>query len=686
MVPPDNRYPVVILGGGFAGAYCARALAKFYGDQGPATTALLADQNFILFHPMLAEVSGSSISPIDVVNPLRRFCKHTSIFLGEVQDIDLAAKRISFSPGPFVREATLGFEHLVLAVGSVVDTSRVPGMAEHGFLFKNVGDAIKLKTNVLRRLEEAGSTPDESARKRLLTFVVVGGGYSGVETMGQLVDLIRGVHKLYPRLQTAEFRFVLVHSGEFLLPQIGKELGTYCEEQLRKRGVEILLNGRVTAITAERAILNGNQAIETNTVVTTVGNAISPIIKKLIDRYHFASDHGRLTTEMTMRLPGYENVWAAGDCAAVPDAGGQTAPATAQFAMRQGTVLGKNLVAVRQGRSPVPFSYQSMGEMASLGHMSAVGKVLGLRVSGFVGWLMWRATYLYKLPGLEQKLKVFIAWNLDLLFPRDISLLDIKPTEMVGRMHFETGDPVFHIGDPPFSFYLIEKGKISLSNETDPARTLVPGQHFGERELLENVRRQFNATAVEPSTLLAMDRHTFEALTRNSLAIGYFLNRSSVRYLTLAERKAIAERIPPEMAAKSVEQFARSNPVSLQNSSTVADALLVFHDNNAAMLPLVDAEQKPVGWLRLDVVFDELHLGKVTLQDLVSQLLILPAETVAAGDSIEAAALRFAQTPDRELVVADEKGRFTGTLRLLDLVVAAMQYKQDHVAETFLSE
>src|SRR5438132_3410315 len=235
-------FPVVILGGGFAGTYCARALTAGLRDAAAKSVALLADQNARVFHPMLAEVSGSSVSPLGVVNPLRQFCRGSSIFMGSVEEVDLDGQTVRFSPGPFVHNAILKFEHLVLAIGSVVDVSRVPGMPEHGYLMKTVGDAIRLRAEVIQRLEEASVSKTEAVRRRLLTFVVVGGGYSGVETAGQIYDLLRDVRKFYPRLDRKEFRLVLVQSGPYLLPQIGEELGRYCGEHLEKRGIEVRLN------------------------------------------------------------------------------------------------------------------------------------------------------------------------------------------------------------------------------------------------------------------------------------------------------------------------------------------------------------------------------------------------------------------------------------------------------------
>ncbi len=670
MFAESYSFPIVILGGGFAGAYCARALRSELQNTTSENVALLADQNAMLFHPMLAEVSGSSISPLHVVNPLRLFCRGSSIFMGAVDDIDLEQKIVSFLPGPYTASATLRFEHLVLAIGSVVDVSRVPGMPEHGYLMKTVGDAIRLRSGVLERLEEASIVKDESIRRKLLTFVVVGGGYSGVETAGQLWDLLRDVQRFYPRINPKEFRLVLVHSGAYLLPQIGEELGKYCELQLRNRGIEVRLSTRVAAITAERAILNSGDIVETNTVVTTVGNATHPVIKKLIDRYQLPNNRGRLSTEPTMQVKGYKNLWSAGDCSAVPLGDGSVSPATAQFAMRQGTLLGKNILAARNGQPLEPFRFETLGEMASLGHRNAVGKVLGFKVSGFLGWLLWRATYLFKLPGLEQKSKVFFEWNLELLFPRDISLLNIKMTEVIGRVHLEKGDPIYHVGDAAFSFYLIEKGKVEIDDHSGSARTLGPGEHFGERELLQNTKRQFDATALESATLIALDKTTFEALTKNSLTLGYYLNRSSVKYLTLQERMAIVDRASPSFRQKRVEDFMRRDVVVLRDTDSVLTAVKAFKQAGASILPLVDDDERCKGWLRLDLVFDWLHQGKARLESPVGQLRTLHCISVKPEDSVEQALLQFAQTPDREVIVANDGGQLIGILALQDLILA----------------
>jgi len=669
-VADSNSFPIVIVGGGFAGAYCGRALRARLGQSASKEVALVADQNVLLFHPMLAEVSGSSVSPLHVVNPLRQFCRGTSIFMGSVEEVDLEKKTMRFVPGPFVNSITLTFEHLVLAMGSIVDVSRVPGMPEHGYLMKTVGDAIRLRADLLQRLEEASATSDDAVRRKLLTFVVVGGGYSGVETAGQIWDLLRDVKRFYPRIDPKEFRLVLVHSGPYLLPQIGKELGSYCEKQLKKRGIDVRLDARVTAITAERAILNTGELIETNTVVTTVGNATHPVIKDLIDRYQLSNQKGRLLVDSTLLVKGWQNLWAAGDCAAVPLPDGTFAPATAQFAIRQGMVLAQNILAQRASRPLKIFHYKTLGEMASLGHLNAVGKILGFKVSGLLAWLMWRATYLAKLPGLERKIKVFIEWNMEVLFPRDISLLDVKTTEVIGRVHLEKGDPVYHVGDPAFSFYLVEKGRVEIVDDSGTGRVLTAGEHFGERELLQNLKRQFTATALEPTTLLALDKSTFEALAKNSLALGYLLSRSSVKYLTLDERKAMVNRAPTSLRAGTVADLMQPVRALVREDDSVYSAFRIFKQAGLSMMPVVDSESHPKGWLRLDVVFDLLHHGKITVQSAVRELLVLPFVSAKREDNLNDILLQFAQTSDREFIVVDDDGQLIGTLPLIDLVLA----------------
>lgn len=552
---PENsplHFDVIIAGGGFAGVYCARALGRQLGGEARRHVALIADQNFMVFQPMLAEVVGSSISPRHVVNPIRRICGAVTVLRGRILTVDLGTRGLEVSAGDFTGHVTIGFEHLVLALGSVVDLSRVPGMSEHAFLLKNVGDALKLRATIIERFEEANLETDEAKRRRLLTFVVVGGGYSGVETAGQIHDLGVEILSMYPRLRSEHFRVALIHSGPHLLPEISESLGRYCEEEMRSRGIELELGMRVASMTSGKVTF-GDRLIETHTVVSTVGNAPHPLLTALCQTHAIECEKGRLLTEPTLLVRGQTRLWAAGDCAAIPFPA-QTpssptesrafCPPTAQFASRQGRVLGENIARILTGDgAPRPFTFTGLGELASIGHRAAVAEILGMKFSGFFAWWLWRTIYLAKLPGLERKLRVLLDWTLDLFFPRDITLFQSKPTQVVKEMHLEKGDTLFHAGEPAFSFYIVKSGLVDLRHaDGTPSRSVGPGDHFGERALLHDRIWQFTAVAAERTVLVALGANVFDTITRADTTIREFLLRTASKGMTEVEgRKSKVE-------------------------------------------------------------------------------------------------------------------------------------------------
>ncbi len=514
-IPPGREllsFRVVIAGGGFAGVYAARALARVLGrTRARQEVALISERNAMVFQPMLPEVCGSELSPRHVVTPVRQLCGDVTVLRARIADVDLPGHRLTLNAGPFTGTREVRFEHLAIAVGSVVDLRRVPGMAEHAYLINTVGDAMALRGAVIDRFEEAALAGEPERVRRLLTFVVVGGGYSGVETVGQIADLAHDVAPLYPHAGREQVRVVLVHSGKHLMPEIAERLGHYAERELRKRGVEIILEARVSAVTASKVFLLDGRVIETHTVVSTVGNAPNPLVTRLCEANGLAATKGRIVTEPTLQVPGQPGLWVAGDCGAIPLPDGQLSPPTGQFAMRQGKRLGKNLAAVLAGKAPEPFVYKGVGELANIGRRSAVADVFGFRFSGFFAWWLWRTVYLSKLPGLERKLRVVIDWTLDLFFPRDISLLNPKMSKVVKEMHLEPGDSLFRAGEPAFSFYILRSGKIEYrTREGEVVRTLEPGDHFGEKALQGKRTWHYNAMATEPTEVVSIDAELFE--------------------------------------------------------------------------------------------------------------------------------------------------------------------------------
>ena len=435
--------------------------------------------------------------------------------------------------GDFTGKVEVGFDHLVLALGGIVDLSRVPGMAEHAFLMKNIGDALKLRDALISRFEEANLEENAENLRRLLTFVVVGGGFSGVETAGQLLDFAAELREFHPRLANETVRIVLIHSGERLMPELSPSLAAYCHENLHARGLEIILNARVSAMTGGKIHLADGRMIENRTVVSTVGNAPNPLLLAFCKKAGIECEKGRVVTDPTMRVIGQKNLWAAGDCAAVPmppniraEAG--RARGKDLFACDRAIcepagneLLGKNLAQALTGSDDFQaFNFRGLGELAALGHHSAAAEILGMKFSGFFAWWLWRSVYLMKLPGLERKLRVALDWTLDLFFPPDITSLQVSPPRPMKLMHLEKGDVLCHAGEPANSFYIVKAGQIELRDAAGAVeRTLGPGRHFGERTILHDLPWPFTAVASEPSEVMSVSAQALKAITSTSMKL-----------------------------------------------------------------------------------------------------------------------------------------------------------------------
>ena len=382
----STKADVAILGGGFAGVYCAQAIGRLSRGDDAVHIGLISEQNYMVFQPMLPEVAGSSISPRHVVNPLRLLCRKAAVFQGTVESIDWPGRSLILSAGPFSGNLRIKYDDLVLALGAITDLSRIPGMPEHAFLMKNVGDAMHLRTTILGRMEEANLESRPEIKRRLTTFVVVGGGYSGVETAGHILDLFGAIREYYPNISRDDLSVYLVHGGDHLLPTLSRKLGEYSARKLQRLGLKLLLNQRVKSITANRVYLESGQTLETNTVISTVGNAPHPLVQKLGEHWRFEMIKGRVVTQPTGQVKGETHLWAAGDCAAFPLVTGGNCPATAQFAYRQGLLIGRNIMLRRRGKQLKLFTFKGLGELASIGHHLAVADIFGLHFSGFVAW------------------------------------------------------------------------------------------------------------------------------------------------------------------------------------------------------------------------------------------------------------------------------------------------------------
>jgi NADH dehydrogenase len=395
---------VLILGGGFAGAYVARLL----GTRG---ATMVSRENFMLYTPLLPEAASGTLEPRHTVVPLRVMCPHAELVLGNLVGVDLEARTAAVDTD--AGRQTLAWRQLVLALGAVPRTVPVPGLAEHGLSFKSLPDAINLRNHVLRQLEAADSEQDEARRRAHLTFVFVGAGYAGVEALAELSDLCLDALRYYPRLRGTPTRWVLVDAAPKILPEIPRRLGEYAAHELADRGVDIHVGTTLESVSADEAVLGDGARIPTHTLVWTAGVRPNPLLAELglpLD------ERGRVEVNELLRVPGREDVWALGDCARVPNTrSSEPDPPTCQHALRQARRLAKNLSG-----PPEPYGYRMLGQVATLGRYKGIADVLGLRLRGFVGWFVTRSYHLYQLPLTQRRLRVVVDWTVALLFRRDV--------------------------------------------------------------------------------------------------------------------------------------------------------------------------------------------------------------------------------------------------------------------------
>jgi NADH dehydrogenase len=412
----SRRERILILGGGFGGVYAALEMEKSLARDPRVEVTLVNQENFFLFTPMLHEVAASDLDLTHIVNPIRKLLRRVKFFEGDVESVDLAAGEVTVAHGRGHHHHVLEYDRLLIALGSTTNFFNLPGLEERALTMKSLGDAIHLRNHLIAQLEEAD--PECVAdREPLLTFVVAGGGFAGVETIAGMTDFLRGALEFYPSLSEGLLRVILVHPGPTILPELGEKLGSYAQEKLGGRGIEIRVLTKVTGVSDRGVELSDGTVIRTNTLLWTAGTSPHPLLEKLPAR----KERGRLLVNEYLEVPEWPGVWALGDCALVPDrkTGGYHPP-TAQHALREGKVATRNIAAAIRGKKKKPFTFTTLGQLAAIGRRTGVARVFGFNFSGFTAWWLWRTIYLSKLPRMEKRLRVMLDWTLDVIFSKDL--------------------------------------------------------------------------------------------------------------------------------------------------------------------------------------------------------------------------------------------------------------------------
>jgi len=511
-------------------------------------------------------------------------------------------------------------------------------MSEHAFAFKVMSDAINLRQQIVRQMESAEATTDPDLRRWHLNFIIVGAGFSGVEVAGEINELVRSSTRFYRNFRKEDVVVSLVHSQDQILPEVAPKLREFARKKMEKAGITMLLNARAVAATHEGVELNDGRMLKGGTIVCTIGTSISPIVQAL----DVPKERGRIRTTPEMRIEGQTNAWAIGDCAYIINAfDNKPSAPTGQFAEREGRQAALNLVRTLQGQPTRPFHFKALGQLCSIGGYEAVAEMLGVHVSGFLAWLMWRGVYLFKLPTWSRRIKVALDWSWDLLFPRDLSFLNTDATQQITHAYYRPGDFIHRQGEPARTFSVIEEGQVEVlqqdpgASETKVLAVLGKGDFFGEGALLGNRPHETSIRARSPVRLRQIGSALFSQIAGSFAPFRDLLVKTVTRSGDFWRRLPISKAI---LEGESIASFLDPLPAQLlTKETTFADAVSALNESATGNLLVLDEKQRLWGTLdrgdlyqiiaRIAVTSAETRggVGHLKLSDLLSPNLIYVA-------------------------------------------------------------
>jgi NADH dehydrogenase len=610
---------VVIIGGGFAAVQFAKTLrGKLRASE--CEILLFNRENHMVFHPLLADVAGASINADAAAAPLRQMLPGVACRTERVQRIDLATSEIEYDDGNGAL-ARLHYDHLAIACGAESNLGIIPGMTEHAFAFKVMRDAIDLRQHVVHQMENAEAAGDPDLRRWHLSFIIVGAGFSGVEVAGEINELVRSSTRFYRNFRKEDVVVSLVHSQDQILPEVAPKLRIFAQKKMEKAGITMRLNTRAVAATHDGIELKDHQMLRGATIVCTIGTTISPLIQHL----DVPKEKGRILTSPEMRVQGQLNVWAIGDCALIINAfDNKPSPPTGQFAEREGRQAALNLVRILKSEPTKPFYFKALGQLCSIGGYQAVAEMMGLRISGFLAWFLWRGVYLFKLPTWSRRFKVALDWAWDVLFPRDLSFLNTDSEQNVTHAYYLPGDFIHRQGELARTFCIIDEGEVEALKATEEnaepqvVAVLSKGDFFGEATLMGNRPHETSVRARTVVRLTQIGSGLFSQLAGASAPLRDLLSR------TLARRSGdFWRRLPLAKTLLSDEPLASlMDPIpakSLSKETSFADAVVALNESPSGELLILDEQQRLWG-----------TLDRQDLYDMIARIAVIPVE--ARGD------------------------------------------------------
>jgi NADH:ubiquinone reductase (H+-translocating) len=515
-----TRRRVVILGGGHAGVRCARELLEQRRSPAELDVTLVSRENVEVWHGLMPQIVSGVLQAQHVLIPLREILQGATIYSREIESIDPVARRAVLTIGGESDEVTLEADYLVIALGSVTDLSRFPGLSEHALQTKTIGDFIHLRNHLIEMLEAASVTTDAAERQRRLTFVIVGAGYAGVEIASEANEFLRASLRAYPMIAATELRVITVDILTRVLPTFNDRLAQRVVDRMRTRGIEVRLGVGVKEATAGVIVLADGSRIETRSIIATVGIGTNPLVQAL----PIELQRGRIACDAFCRVPGWPGVYAAGDNAAVPDpASGQPYGAMVMVAFGEGRQAARNILADVRGQPPEPCHPARFGEVALLSRSYGVAQVRGVALYGWPASLVSRALFLSYMPTWRRRLALALHWMGSALLSDRLTPLPIGRSNTVLPMRFGAGETIVREGEPSGRFYVITSGEVEVLQRTNGEerviRTLGPGDHFGEIAVLGNRRRTATVRSLTPTSVLSLARQDFAALVEHLPAL-----------------------------------------------------------------------------------------------------------------------------------------------------------------------
>jgi NADH dehydrogenase len=436
----EGKKRILILGGGFAGVECMRKLESYFMNDNDIEIVLVSEDNFLLFTPMLPQVASGMIETRHVVIPIRTLCKKAIFYEAQIKNIDPYGKIVTLTGTNERRGISLHYDFLVIALGSQTNFFGIDKMEERAYSMKTLNDAVVLRNRIIDMLEQAENENDPILKKSLLTLVIVGAGFAGIETAGELNDFVQDARKYYPNIEKEDIRVIVLEAASFILPGFNEKLAKFTLEKLTRHGIEVKLGKKLSSFSGSEVIIEDVvdpnktpasqpviESIQTRTLVWTAGITPVDIIKKSV----FKTNRGGIVVNEFLEAPDFPEVFAIGDCNYLlnPQTN-RPYPPTAQSAEAGAKIVAYNLQAIIKNKEKKKFEFSSRGQMAIIGKRSAIATIFGLHLHGFVAWWIWRTVYLSKIPRLDKRVRIFVDWTIDLFFDRDISRLKIFRREL----------------------------------------------------------------------------------------------------------------------------------------------------------------------------------------------------------------------------------------------------------------